>query len=128
MNKVMNKGELGSQVVEPPFASLARGRKIELLAQVLSANATTRYGTILAIEGMPSETLVQHPIPAGSVLSPLAEEMRSRGETVKTVGDIMRIAELDQDDIHHLACFCHSVDVSGETAAVRLRSRVIVRR
>lgn len=128
MNKMLSKDELAGQKIETPWALKDRADKFELIAQMLNRNGTKNFASVLDIERKKDE-LRDLPIAAGSILEIIAGYVSGQSNTaIHTVGELMDASGMTQEDLHHVACYCHSSTTSGEVAALRLRTCIMPRK
>ena len=90
--------------------------------ELFTSGAATgkRWPAIYYVEGMDEEKVRAMSV-SGTVFEPIDEHLRASGVPADgTVGGLMDTLGLSKDDVHNLACECHSADVDSQRAAYRL--------
>lgn len=109
----------------PTPTSLEERQQIALVA--LEQIGGRRLGTIRRIEDMSLEQL-RAKSTRNTIFAPVIKALARKGvEVGDTVGDVMDTLQLDQRQIHAIACACHSWGSSirgirGDHAAIALQS------
>ncbi len=102
---------------------LTRQALLAIAANALDAKKQTLYQTIFRVESMAPSVLAATPT-TGTIFDPVVTALNAHGvPTEETVGDVMRVLDLDAHDVHMIACWCHeeSHRMMALTGATRLR-------
>ncbi|MDB5238637.1 MAG: hypothetical protein JWM46_907 [Candidatus Kaiserbacteria bacterium] len=116
MNAITGKNALTGTTALTP---LTRARKLEIAAEGIRSRGDIDYKTIRKIEDMTLEVVMALPV-AGTVFQPIANALTANDcPTDNTVGAVMKTLELDQGQVHSIACACHenSEHMTGVHAA-----------
>ena len=109
-----------------PVAKLPdRTECLAIMANALRANGDKLFPLFEEVENKTPEVIRAWMI-AGSPFEPGVEALRASGVPVgDTIGDLMDVASLDVNDIHMIACYCHShgEQVDGNNLARRMAAR-----
>ena len=100
-----------------------RAQLMEHVAVAFGRKPRTMFNTLRDVEDMKPEVL-RATKTAGTIFAEAEKALNAADvPTDGTVGRIMDVLSLSQDDVHYIACFCHehSATMDGETAAFRFR-------
>lgn len=123
--------EVGEVTRQPPHlvAPPSRDRKLGYLIVMFGQLGPQEFSTTPNLDShktTPAELdrMLLVDLPDDAVLVAIARgllEVDPLMPTCRTVGDVMRAMEANQNDLHHVACFCHEPWFTAEELARRLR-------
>lgn len=112
-----------SAVLSPAEKYVVRQDLLAFLALAFINRQNEQFRTLMNVEGMAPDVLRAHPT-AETPFEVVEKALAAEGyPTDGTVGGVMNIVPLTQDEIHHLACYCHYGDsINGVQFCANLRS------
>ena len=83
----------------------------------LNGISSQTFGTIKDIENTELAALRAMSV-AGNAFEPIAKHLTTHGHPTTTVGGAMDVLDLDKNDVHMIACYCHESDDMISAASI----------